>query len=191
MPVDLLAERGTNERRDECAEVDAHVEDREAGIAARIVARVERADDRGDVRFQQPGADDDQTEAEIERGDARESHAAGDDDSADEHGAPVSEVAIGNEAAWDAHQIDEHCVEAIDLSGVFFTEAEAGLRDRADHVEEKQRAHPVIAEALPHFGEEAGEESAGMPEPFLTGRCGRRAHLVSPCATCIVANRSV
>jgi hypothetical protein len=34
------------QRRDERAEVDAHVEDREAGVAAFVVAAIQRADDR-------------------------------------------------------------------------------------------------------------------------------------------------
>ena len=45
VPVDALSEIAADQRRDERAEVDAHVEDREAGVAALIVGRVERADD--------------------------------------------------------------------------------------------------------------------------------------------------
>ena len=45
------------QRRDERAEVDAHVEEGEAGVAPRIVARVKRSDDGADVRLEQSGAD--------------------------------------------------------------------------------------------------------------------------------------
>ncbi len=64
---DLLAEIAADERRDEGAEVDPHVEDREAGVAARVVGRVELADDGADVRLEQSGADDDQHQPEVER----------------------------------------------------------------------------------------------------------------------------
>ena len=51
---------------DEGAEVDAHVEDREAGVAPGAVVGVEIADDRADVGLEQAGAEDDQQQAEEE-----------------------------------------------------------------------------------------------------------------------------
>src|ERR1043166_3326255 len=56
VPVDLLSEPAGDERREEGAEVDAHVENGERGVAARVVARVERADDGADVRLQKDRA---------------------------------------------------------------------------------------------------------------------------------------
>ena len=66
VPVDVLSEIAADERREERAEVDAHVEDREPGIAPLVLGRIELADDDADVAFQQPRADDDQEQAEIE-----------------------------------------------------------------------------------------------------------------------------
>src|SRR4029079_16710097 len=57
-------------------------------------------------------------------------------------------------------------------------EAEAGLLHGADHVEEEQRAHAVIAEALPHLREEERGQAAGMTEPlFLRDGCFQRCLL--------------
>ena len=67
VPVDALTEIAADQRRDERAEVDAHVEDREAGVAPLVVVRVELADDHADVALEQAGAEDDQDQAEIER----------------------------------------------------------------------------------------------------------------------------
>ena len=54
VPVDALPEIAADQRRDERAEVDPHVEDREAGVAAVVVRRVELADDDADVAFSSP-----------------------------------------------------------------------------------------------------------------------------------------
>ena len=60
VPVDLLGEAAGDDGPDEGAEVDAHVEDREAGVAPRVARLVERAHQRADVGLQQAGADDDE-----------------------------------------------------------------------------------------------------------------------------------
>ena len=67
MPVDVLAEIAADQRRDQRADIDPHVEDGEAGVAPRVVLGVERADQGADVGLEQPGADHDQREPEIER----------------------------------------------------------------------------------------------------------------------------
>ena len=72
MPVDVLPEVSAHERRKERAQVDAHVEDREAGVATLILLRIQIADDDADVAFQQSGADDDEEESEVERRQRRE-----------------------------------------------------------------------------------------------------------------------
>jgi hypothetical protein len=93
MPVDALAEIARDQRRDERAEVDAHVEDREGGVTSDVVRRVQLRDDDRDVAFQQAGAEDDQRQAEIERRQRREGHAEvarRDQDAAVEHGAALA-----------------------------------------------------------------------------------------------------
>ena len=53
---------------------------------------------------------------------------------------------------------------------------------RSVHEEHEERAHPVVAESLPHLGEEDRREPSGMPEPLvavpgrITGSvCGARS----------------
>ena len=105
VPVDALREIAGDQRPDECAEVDPHVEDREPGVAPRVARRVQRSDDRADVRLQQAGADDDQGEAGVEewqRLEGQREVAGGDDDAAEEHAAVLAEEPIGDQAAEDA-----------------------------------------------------------------------------------------
>ena len=106
VPVDLLPEVPADQRRDERAEVDAHVEDREAGVAARVAWRVELADDGADVRLQQAGADDDQQQAQRRRSRASGRHRdevpERDHDAAEEHRAPLAEEPVGDPAAREA-----------------------------------------------------------------------------------------
>ena len=61
-----LRQPSAGEGREEGAEVDPHVVEREAGVAPRVVGRVELAHHRADVRLQEPGAEDHEREAEIE-----------------------------------------------------------------------------------------------------------------------------
>ena len=70
MPIDALREVSGDERTNERAEVDAHVEQGESGVAARVPLPIERADERAHVRLQQAGADDDQAQAGVEEGSA-------------------------------------------------------------------------------------------------------------------------
>ena len=59
-------ERAAHERREERAQVDAHVEDGEGAVATRIVRRVELTHHDGDAGLEVPGADHDQRQAEDE-----------------------------------------------------------------------------------------------------------------------------
>ncbi len=63
-----LRQEAGHQRREEAADVDAHVEDREAGVAALVAGRIEPADHGADVGLEQAGADRDQRQADVERG---------------------------------------------------------------------------------------------------------------------------
>jgi hypothetical protein len=52
-----------DERADKSADVDAHVKDAEAGIAACAPFGIEIADQRAGVGLEQPGAQDDEQES--------------------------------------------------------------------------------------------------------------------------------
>ena len=83
-----------------------------------------------------------------------------DDDAADEHAAVLAEQAIGDEAAEDRRAPDAARVGAVDRRRVRVREAQPAGAGRRDHVEDQERAHPVVAEALPHLGEEERGEAA-------------------------------
>jgi hypothetical protein len=102
VPVDLLAEEAADERRQERAQVDPHVEDREARVATRIVLRVEAADHGAHVRLQQPGPDHDHdqpAEHRRHRRDRGEQMPKSDDQAPDQDGAAVPEDLVGQPAA--------------------------------------------------------------------------------------------
>ena len=133
VPVDALREIAGDERPEECAEVDPHVEDREPRVAPRVARRVERTDERADVRLQEAGADDDEGEAGVEEGQRLERErevAERDDDAADEHAAVLAEEPIGDDAAEDRGAPDAAGVGAVDRRGVRIREAQAALRRR-------------------------------------------------------------
>ena len=50
-PADSLSEIAANQGSDDRAGVDAHVKDREAGIAASVFLRVKTTDHRADIRL--------------------------------------------------------------------------------------------------------------------------------------------
>src|SRR5437764_15309805 len=61
MPVDGLADIAASQRRNECADVDAHVEDRKSGVATVVILTVKLAYHGTDARLQQSGSDYDET----------------------------------------------------------------------------------------------------------------------------------
>src|SRR5690606_28490470 len=66
VPADALAQVAGEQWCRERTDVDAHVEDREAGVATGATLRIQVADDGGDVRLQQSGTDDNEDEADEE-----------------------------------------------------------------------------------------------------------------------------
>ena len=98
VPIDLLPQRSHDERRDKRPDVDPDVEDREPRITSRVIVVVEGANHRTRVRLQQPGADDDQAQTEIERRDCGDRHAEvaeRDDDPAKQDTAVLAEHLVG------------------------------------------------------------------------------------------------
>jgi hypothetical protein len=95
-----------------------------------------------------------------------------DHDAADEDRALLPDQAIGDPAARNRQRVDAEGVEAVDRRGSLGVHAEAAARG-VRHEQHQQGAHSVIAEALPHLGEEQGREAARVPEPL--GRRGNAA----------------
>src|SRR2546423_7635352 len=90
-----------------------------------------------------------------------------DEDTADKRGTKVTDVAIGEPTAGDRHCIDGHRVKAVDRGCFGGGESESARRRWGDHEEDEQSAHPVVAEALPHLGEEEDGEASRMAQPFV------------------------
>ena len=163
-PFDHLAHIAADEGSEEGPDVDAHVVDGKAGVAAVVAGFVEGADQGGDVGLEESGAEADEGEAEVEhfdRGRGEAEVADGDAGAAVDYGLALAEEAVGEPAAGDAHQIDERDDHAVDGGAFAFVELQAG---GGDHVEQQERAHAVVAEALPHFGEEEGGQAPGVAE---------------------------
>ena len=164
-PAFALREVAGNERREERADVDAHVENRETGVAAFVGRTVEAADHRGDVGLEEAGAEGDEHEAGVERDERADGHrvvAGRDDDAADEDGAARTDEVIRDEAAENREQINAHRVGAVDGGGVLGVEFEPALRGGFRHEQNEQRTHPVVGKTLPHLGEEKRGEAAGV-----------------------------
>jgi len=166
---------------EERAEVDAQVEDREAGVAFRVVLRVQVADHRRHVGLEQAGTENDQRHAGEDTpagGDRHDVVAAGDHDAADQNGPPGADQAVGDPPAGHRHQVDHRVVDAVDRVRATLGDAQARVvaGDRRCQIEDQDGPHAVEAETLPHLGEEEGREGPRMTEEpgVVTGfTCGR------------------
>ena len=176
MPVDSLRDVARDDRAEHRAGVDPHVEDREARVAPGIALRIQRPDERADARLQQARADHDERETGIEEG-QRGKHEREvpehDQDAAVEHAAVLADQAIGNQAAHDGGAPRGAGICAVERCALGVRESETAVGHRRHHVEQQERAHAVVAEALPHLREEERGESARMPEEARV-HCRRR-----------------
>ena len=171
-----LREEAGYQRGEERAQVDAHVEDRKAGIAPLVIARVKAARHGADIGLEEAGAERDEGKARVERldgGDCQREVPERDDGAADEHRAVGAEEAIGQEAAGNRQHVYGHRVVAVDARCFRGAEAQATFRWRGDDEQHQQRAHAVVGEALPHLGEEERRKSQRLPgEAGGLGRYG-------------------
>ncbi len=185
VPAGLLAERAADQRRQERADIDADIENGIGAVAAVIARRIKPADLGRDIRLEAAAAEDQCQQREQEKLFHRH-HEMADrhQHRADDDGAALAEHAVGNEPAENRREIDEPGVKAPDLRRQrlhverpeqAFERALEG--EQADdvagvigqqqvfrHVEDKQRAHPVIGETLPHLGREQEGKPARVAE---------------------------
>ena len=180
-PTVSLREPRGDQRSDEGADVDAHVEDREAGVPTAAALGIQVGDQRRDVRLEQADAEDDDDQAEIEhRGVRRQPQAEtaeGDEDAAVQHGFLGADQPVGDPAAGQRDDVHRCGVEAVDRGRRLVVQAEAAARDGVDQEQHQQGAHAVEAEAFPHLGEEQRGEAARVAEKGLTRRI---VHGLSP-----------
>ena len=168
-----LRQPARRQRRGEGAQVDAHVEDREARVPAMVARRVQAADQRADARLEQSRSRGDQREPGVESrhaGDRQREMSDGDDASADEHRAARPQEVVGHEPSQDADHVGEHRVVAVDQGGVRLIPAHPTVLGRLHHEEQQQRAHAVVREALPHLRVEEVAQALGVaPQSAVRG----------------------
>src|SRR5262249_46532377 len=185
---DVLAEVAAHKRSDECAEVDAHIEDREAGIAPRSTFGIEIAYDCADVRLEQTSADDYQHEPKVKAHNPPERHAevsGSDYDSSNENRSSITENAISDPAARKHDKVDAGSVQPVDGRSRHGAQREPAFFDGCLQEQHQQRAHPVITEALPHLGEKQRCETSRMTAD------ARRIRLNSCCLGCDYIRRHI
>src|SRR5882724_5802245 len=161
----VLRQKSNDKRRKEGPKIDAHVEDRKAGVASLILVWVKLAHHGTDVGFQQPGTDSNQDQTSIKAWQAADRHrivSTGDDDATYQDRPPGSQNSI-RQPATDERQIpNRRDISRVDDTGILFVEAESALYEALRHIERQDCAHAVVAEALPHFCEEQSRQSTRM-----------------------------
>ena len=151
-----------DQRANEAAQVDAHVEDGEAGVAALVLLAIQAAHQGGGVRFQAAGANTYQHQACDQAWNARQEGqcdvARHDHDGRTEEDLFGAEETVGEPGAEDRRQVNATTVRAHQTSGEPLVNGKSALLGGEVHVVEQDSLHAVEGESLPHFhGEEAGQ----------------------------------
>jgi len=81
---------------------------------------------------------------------------------ADQDRAALSGNPVRYPPAAQAQEVDRSGVETVDRPGFGVGEPQPAVYHLVRQIQDEQRAHPVIAEALPHFCEEQRGKPAGM-----------------------------
>ncbi len=157
------------DRCKECADVDAHVEDGEAGIATRVVQRVQLADHGRDVRLEHAVTDDDRGQAQLEHVLVRNRNheqAGRHEDGADQDRALITDDAVGHVAAEDGAGIHQREVGTVGEVGTGLACRVAGI-ELADDVEDECPTNAIESEALPEFRHEQHPQRCWMAHDLL------------------------
>jgi len=155
--------------------------------AAVIAGRIERADLAGGVRFEDAAADNEKEQSGKEQGFHRHHEMAeGHQDDAKDDDAPLAQNPVRKPAAGQWREIDQARIGAIDQrrqrlhierTGEIFEEAfdpaitphmldMSGKQQIFGQIEDQQRPHAVIGEALPHLRAEEDGKAQGMAKQF-------------------------
>ena len=111
--------------------------------------------------------------------------AAGDQDAAVQHRALRTDQAIRDPAAGQRRHVHHRGVQAVDGAGSGRVEAETAGGGGGGHEQDQQGAHPVVAEALPHLGEEERGKAARVTEEGGVVRVRDLRNCVSARRRCI------
>ena len=158
------------------AEVDAHVEDGETGVAPFILLRVQRSDEGGRIGFDTAGAEGNQDQAggqahgarKDSQGDVAKNHDRG---GVEEH-AFGSEDPVRKPRTNDGGQVHATAVCAHQRRRNGNVDAEAAVGDRVVHVVQQDALHAVEGEPFPQLNAEEVRQHAGMAKEGLAGRRG-------------------
>src|SRR3954471_3918729 len=170
VPGDFFAQIAGDERSDEGTEVDAHVEDRESGVAPRSAFRIQVSDDGRDVGLEQSGAEHDQNQADEKRrvgeddGKRDRQVAEGDENSTVPDCPPEAEQSVGDPSTRQRRQINAGGVNTDNRAGRLSGECESAGSERRRHEQDQQRPYSVEREPLPHLGEEESGEAYRLPK---------------------------
>src|ERR1700675_4730475 len=112
----MLAQRATDQRRQESAHVDADVEYRIGAVAAWIAGRIKAADLGGDIRLERAVAENERQQRQQEQLlDRHHEMTDRHQDGADDDGAALAEYAVGQKPAEDGREINQRGIKAPDL----------------------------------------------------------------------------
>ena len=96
-----------------------------------------------------------------------------DDDAANQNRASRTQTLV-REPTTNQRQIpNRRNVGRVDRAGIALVKAESAIDGLGCHVERQQRAHAVVAEALPHFSEEQSRKSPRMSKETAVVRTER------------------
>ena len=166
------AQHRCDERGNQSADIDEDVEDLEARIALRGIARivVKLTDDRLEIALEKAVAESNEEKGAtrqrqqpgriLRRGQNRDGEHAvterHDDQTADDRPLVILR-AVGDQAADQTEHIDTGVEERVDQRAFLFAQTE--LRAEEEH---QHRIHNVIAEALAHVAQGSGNQPFGM-----------------------------
>ncbi|MNV39295.1 hypothetical protein D3C71_1308690 [compost metagenome] len=166
---DLTGKPAGDHRGDHRTEVDAHVEDREARIAAHVALQVQLADQGRDDRLEQTVADDDGRQAQLEQQLGRR----GQHEQADRHEQRAqqnrtleADQFVSDIAAEDGTGVHQRQVGAVQLACRLFTGGLAAMELGHD-VQHHRPPDAVERKAFPEFGHEQHPQGTRMAQKGL------------------------
>ena len=162
VPTEDLPQGSADERREDRAEVDAHVEDAEGAVAAGVVVGVEATDLRGDVRLEAAVAEH-QAEQRQEEQRLRRHQEVPDrhQQRAEDHRATLADHTVRQHPTEERREVDEGDVETHHLG------AERLERDTAVRVGVGERSEEGLERALDGVEPEHFSPDVGLDEQVL------------------------
>src|SRR5258708_2838094 len=89
------------------------------------------------------------------------------DDSTDEHATVLTKKPVGGQSAEDRRTPYASGVRSVDRTGIGIRKSKSPGGEGRRHVQDKECAHAVVAEALPHLREEKSRQPRRVSEEFF------------------------